>query len=99
MGTFMAPLTSGGTFPLDQALTNFAKRFRNNALVADLIAPRVPTDLRGGRYIIWGREDQNVLQQTLRADGSPAQRVRQSVSNDTFFCDSHALTSSIPDET
>ncbi len=94
MGGYVPPLSGF----LDAALTDFAKRFTNNALVADQIAPRVGTPFQSGKYWIFGREHENVLQQTLRAPGAGAQRIRRSLSTASFFCDSHALSVSIPDE-
>ncbi|MGO9641309.1 MAG: hypothetical protein ACLP1Y_08410 [Candidatus Acidiferrales bacterium] len=94
MGAFVTPLAGH----LDIGLTNFVKRFQNNELFADQIAPRVPIPRQSDKYWIFGRESQNVLQQTLRAPGTVPQRIVQSLSNNNFFADSHALMAELPDE-
>lgn len=94
MGGYVAP----GTGHLDAALTEFAKGFVNNALVSDMLFPRVPVGRQTDKYYIFGREGQEVLQETLRAPGAPAQRVRRSLSTDSYCCDSHALAAEIADE-
>jgi hypothetical protein len=83
---------------LDVGLTNFVKRFQNNELFADQISPRVPIPRQSDKYWIFGRESQNVLQQTLRSAGATPQKIVQSLSNNNFFADSHALMAELPDE-
>jgi hypothetical protein len=94
MGAFVPPLTGF----LDQALTNLAKRFVNNELFADRLAPRVPIPYQSGKYWIFDRADQELLQQTLRQTGAPAQRIRRTLSTGAFFAPSHALEAQVPDE-
>jgi hypothetical protein len=94
MGAFVPPLTGF----LDAALTNYAKRFVNNDLFADRIAPRVPIPYQSGKYCIFDRADQELLQQTLRQTGAPAQRIRRTLSTGSFFAPSHALEAQVPDE-
>lgn len=84
---------------LDAALTNFAKKFSNNEMIADRIAPIVPTGRQTDKYyILGGKEGQRLSEQQLRAAGSPAERIRLTLSDDSFKCESHALASDIPDE-
>jgi hypothetical protein len=94
MGAFVSPLSGF----LDAALTDFVKRFQNNALVSDIIAPRIPIPFQSGKYWIFGRENENLLQQTLRAPGAGSQRIRRTLSTGSFFASSHALSVAIPDE-
>jgi hypothetical protein len=94
MGAFVPPLFGF----LDAALTDFVKRFQNNELHADKIAPRVPVPYQSGKYWIFGRENQNILQQTLRATGTGAQHIRRSISTGSLFAASHALAVELPDE-
>jgi hypothetical protein len=94
MGAYVAPLTGH----LDAALTDYVKGFVNNALVSDIIAPRVGVGKQSGKYWIRARESQELLQKQLRATGAPAERTRMSVSPVAYFCPSHALAAEIPDE-
>jgi hypothetical protein len=89
-----APLTGH----LDAALTEFAKRFQQNGLVSDQIAPRVLVGRQSDKYYIFGREAQQLTEKTLRASGAPAQRTRLSLSTASYFCRSHALGADIADE-
>src|SRR5690242_782811 len=98
MGAFLPPIYNTGFPFLDVALSNYAKKFRNNTLLADLVCPRVPVGRQGGKYWIFNREDQNLLQQTLRQTGDSAQRIRRTLSSTNYFCDSHALEGLLPDE-
>ncbi len=94
MGSVVAPLVGH----LDAALTNFAKKFSNNELIADRIAPAVPVGRQTDKYWIYGREAQELLEHQLRASGAPAERTRMTLSSDTYNCKSHALAAEIADE-
>jgi len=94
MGAFVAPLTGH----INVALTNYAKAFRQNGLLSDVIAPRVPVERQNDLYFIFGREDQMLNFKSLRAPGDGAQKVRRTVSTDSYSCLSHALQAPLPDE-
>lgn len=94
MGGFVAPLTGH----LNVALSNFAKGYRQHRLVSDLIFPRVSAPRETDYYYIWDRADQQLLQKTLRAVGTGAQRVRRSLSTTSYHARSHALAASLADE-
>ncbi len=95
MGSF-APTLPAGT--LNVALANYAKAFRNNALVGDLIAPRVPVGRQSFQYTVFDRSNQRLDRQTLRAPGATPQTDRMSYSEFPYFCKSHALRAEIPYE-
>jgi hypothetical protein len=95
MGSF-APNLPAGT--LNVALANFAKSFRNNALVGDLIAPRVPVGRQSFQYTVFDRSNQRLDRQTLRAPGATPQTDRMSYSEYPYFCKSHALRAEVPYE-
>jgi len=94
MGSSAAPLVGH----LDAALTNFAKKFSNNELIADRIAPAVLVGRQSDKYYIYGREGQELTEQQLRATGAPAEAIRIALSTDSYFCRSHALAANIADE-
>lgn len=96
MGAFTAPMPAG---TLNVALSNFAKEFRNNAFVGELIAPRVPVDRQSFQYVVFDRSDMRLDQQTLRAAGDRPQTMRMNYSTAPYFCNSHALSAKIPKET
>jgi len=83
---------------LDAALTNFAKKFVNNELIADRIAAIVGAGRQTDKYYKYGREGQELTERQLRASGSPAERIRLALSTDSYFCRSHALAAEIADD-
>jgi hypothetical protein len=95
MGGF-APSLPVGT--LNVALSNYAKEFRNNMLVGDMLAPRVPVARQSFQYLVFDRSNQRLDRQTLRAPGAIPQSDRMSYSALPYFCQSHALRAKIPYE-
>jgi hypothetical protein len=95
MGSF-APNLPVGT--LNVALSNYAKEFRNNALVGDLIAPRVPVARQSFQYVVFDRSNQRLDRQTLRAAGDIPQSDRMTYSVAPYFAKSRALRAVVPYE-
>src|ERR1039458_1634368 len=93
MGAFTGLAPVG--FP-NVALANYMKEFRNNALVGEMIAPRVPVDRQSFPYVIFDRSNQRLDQTTLRAPGARPQEIRMTYSTANYFCHDHALDASIP---
>jgi hypothetical protein len=85
---------------IDVALSQYAKGYRNNAnlYVGNLLFPRVEVDNQSDKYWIWGREGQRVGENVLRAPGSAAERVFQSLSTGNYFARDHSLARFITDE-
>jgi hypothetical protein len=83
---------------LDMALSNYAKGYRNNEDVTDYLFPRVPVLRQTDRYWVFGREAQQLANNTLRAPGSPAERTSFKLSTDSYFAQSHALAATVADE-
>src|SRR5580704_1240186 len=95
MGAYVGPMPVG---TLNVALSNYAKEFRNNALVGELVAPRVPVDRQSFQYVVWNRDDQRVPGSTLRAPGARPGTVRRSYSAAPYSCKSHSLSGDVPYE-
>jgi hypothetical protein len=83
---------------LDMALSNYAKGYRNNQDVTDLLFPRLPVLRQTDRYWVFGREAQQLSNNTLRAPGSPSERTSFKLSSASYFCPSHALSAVVADE-
>jgi hypothetical protein len=83
---------------LDMALSNYAKGFRNADLITDLLFPRLPVSRQSDKYWVFGKENLQLTEQTLRATGTPAQQTKFSLSTGNYFCPSHALESVVADE-
>ena len=83
---------------IDVALSNFAVQFRNPSYVSDQVFTRVPVQRQSDKYWRFGKENLQALVDDLRAPGAAAQRVLQTLSADSYFCDDHALERLITDE-
>lgn len=83
---------------IDVALSQFAQLYRNNTLVAEQLFPRVEVIRQSDFFWLFGRENQALRENTLRAPGSPAERIQQTLSKTKYFANDHALARVIPDE-
>lgn len=95
MGGFVGLMPAG---TLNVALSNFAKQFRNNAFVGDLVCPRVPVERQSFQYVVWNRDDFRVPGNTQRAPGDRPVTTRRSYSTSPYMCVSHALEGKVPRE-
>jgi len=95
MGGFVGTMPGGS---LNVALSNFAKEFRNNALIGEIFAPRVPVARQSFQYVVWNRDDMKLPGSTLRAPGDEPQTVRRSYSVSPYMARSHALQGDVPFE-
>src|SRR5271166_5522244 len=99
MGAFVPNMPVG---TLNVALSNYAKQFRNNALIGELVAPRVPAARQSFQYVVWNRDDLRlpggVAGAIVRAPGTRPMSVRRNYSTSPYFCTSHALEASVPYE-
>src|SRR5260370_41407284 len=83
---------------IDVALSQFAQLYRNNALVAEQLFPRVEVQRQSDFFWLFGRENQALRENTLRAPGSAAERIQQTLSKTKYFTLDHSLARLIPDE-
>jgi hypothetical protein len=83
---------------IDIALSQFARGFRNNSLVAEVLFPRVEVTNQSDLFWLFGRENQKLSERVLRGPGSAAERIAQTLSNTRYYCPDHALARLIPDE-
>src|SRR5581483_5519550 len=83
---------------IDIALSQFARQYRNNTLIADLLFPRVEVVNQADLFWVFGRENQKLAENTLRGPGSGAERIKQTISNTRYFCADHSLARIISDE-
>lgn len=64
---------------IDVALSQFAQLYRNNSMVAEVLLPRVPVEAQSDFYWIFGRENQALRENDLRAPAAPAERIQQTL--------------------
>ncbi len=86
-----------GTFHFDQALSNISVGYRNAAMVADRVFPVVGEDKQSNKYFKHGKEHFRV-RDDRRSPGTEAKRSRWTLSDDSYFCEGHALKDGVPRE-
>jgi hypothetical protein len=80
------------------ALSNFLKGYRQAPLAQDLLFPRLPVLRRSDVYWVYGRENLQATEQTLRAFGTSAAEARFSMTTESYSCKSSALKATVADE-
>ncbi len=83
---------------VDVPLSIYAREYRNNAMIGELLFPRVSVLKQSDKYWKFGRENQRVTANTLRAPGAAAEQVVQTISTDNYACDDRSLARVITDE-
>lgn len=87
-----------GTIKFDQALTNVSIAYSNAEYVAERVAPLVPpVSKQTDKYFIHGKDHFRV-RDDRRAPGGQATESRWKPSNDTYYCEGHALKDYVPRE-
>lgn len=82
---------------IDKALTNISIGYSNDEFIADKIFPTIQVDKQSDRYYVYGMERFR-QHSDLRAPGTEANEIDWTLSDDTYFCEGHALRHRIPDE-
>ena len=75
---------------VDAMLSQFSIAYKQAGFIAERVLLPVKVKKKSDKYPVWGRENFQVPQ-TLRASGAKANIVKQSLSNDSYFCEEHAL--------
>ncbi len=83
---------------LDMALSNFLKGYRQAPLAQDILFPRLPVLRRTDVYWVYGRENIQLTESTLRAFGASAQEARFTMSTENYSVKSYALKGVVADE-
>lgn len=95
MGGFASPIAGG---QLNVAASNIARQYRNNAMIADMLAPRVQMARQTFQYVVHDKSAFRLDASSLRAPGARPQSIRSSFSTAPYFCKSHAFEAEIPVE-
>jgi hypothetical protein len=80
------------------ALSNFIKGYRNAPMFQDRAFPRLPVLRRTDVYWVYGKENLQNTEQTLRAFGNAATETRFTMSTESYNVHSNALKATIADE-
>lgn len=83
---------------VDPVLTRVAQGYSNNEMVASLLFPQVPVDLRAGNVIAFSRED-FMLYNSARAPGQNTRRVQFGYSGSPYALVDYSLEGQLPVET
>lgn len=82
---------------IDKALSNISIGYQNEQYIADKIFKEVPVKKQSDRYYIYGMERFRQYDD-LRAPGTEANEISWALSDDSYFCEGHALRHAIADE-
>ncbi len=85
-----------GNVHIDAALTNLAIRFRNLALVADLVFPVVPVVKESDKYYKFAREELRDIE-TLVEVGAESNEFEWDVTSETYSAEQYKLRKLVPD--
>jgi len=86
---------TGHDIHIDKTLSQIAINYKPEGFIADLIMPMVTVDKQSDHYAVFSRADKLRRQNTIRAQGTRAQRVDQNVSSGTFYAENYALYSPV----
>lgn len=94
------------TVHIDRALTNVSLAYRNEAFIADMVAPILPVNKRSDKYFVYNREaflrgsglDANSRPLSIRRPTAEAIEVDYTLSTDSFYCEEIALSELVPYE-
>jgi hypothetical protein len=90
-----AQMTAGQARVVDPVLTTVAQGYKNQDLVGFNLFPAVPTALRGGKVIQFGKEAFK-LYNTSRAPGGAIKRLQVGYQGSPFAIENHALAALVP---
>jgi hypothetical protein len=93
-GAFVSPVQG----KIDVALSQFAQLYRNNMMVAQYLFPRVEVIHQSDFFWQFGRENQAIRENSLRAPGSAAERIQQTLSKTKYNTNDHSYARLITDE-
>jgi hypothetical protein len=82
---------------VDGLLTNLSVKYANGIYVAERCYPALPVDAQSDKYPVYGRQN-FVAVDDQRSPGGLAREASWSWSEDTYFCDGHALKDYVPRE-
>lgn len=82
---------------IDKALTNISLGYKNEQYIADQIFLPVSVAKQSDRYYVYGKEMFRT-HEDKRAPGTEANEINWTISDDTYFCEGHALRTPITDE-
>jgi len=81
---------------IDKTLSNLSLGFKNEQFIADQIFLTVGVDKQSDRYNVYGKEHFRVTDDR-RAPGTESSEINWTLSNDTFYCEDHAIKTIITD--
>lgn len=82
---------------VDKMLSNISIGYSNEQYIADKIFKPVTVNKQSDRYYVYGMERFR-QHDDLRAPGTEANEINWTLSDDTFYCEGHALRHAIADE-
>lgn len=82
---------TGRDLHIDAVLSEMAIGYRPEGFIADMIFPTVNVQKQSDLYMVFDRGDRMRIESTVRAPGTAARRVTESVGSATYFAKNYAL--------
>ena len=82
---------------IDKALTEISVSYKNEAFIADKVAPMVPVKHDSDKFFVYSKDNLR-LEETIRANGSPAREVDWNVSSSSYTLEKHSLRHLVTDD-
>lgn len=93
----MPQMTPAGARIVDPVLSTIAQGYQNSEMIASVLFPTVPVNLRGGQIITFGKEA-FMLYQSQRAPGENTRRVRFGYAGSAYALVDYSLEGLVPIE-
>jgi len=90
-GVMYMGAATGRDLHIDQVLSQMAIGYRPSGFIADMIFPTVPVAKQTDKYLVFDRGDRMRIESTVRAPGTMARRVSESVGSATYYANNYAL--------
>lgn len=82
---------------VDKSLSEISVAYKNEAFIADKIAPMVPVKHDSDKFFVYSKDNLR-LEETVRANGAPAREVDWNISTSSYVLVKHGLRHLITDD-
>lgn len=91
-------LSTGRDLHIDSHLTSLAINYRPQNMIADMVAPVLPSEKQSDSYPVFSRFEFFSVEDAERAPKTEAKKIQRSVSSAQYMCKNYALGYDVPVE-
>lgn len=91
MGRIVTFGATGRDIHIDVPLSNVAINYRPTGMIADMVFPIAPVQKQSDRLVVFSRAEALRTEEDRRAPATEANKIRRTVSSETYFADNYAL--------